>query len=188
MQVILAQQDSRNRLRKRGFLFFAAAVTSAAVAFRKIGTIHRISALVDLVAVTEGVPVGVGVVRIGAQVCLIGIAQAVAIHVITTPSVTTALDRKVLHPVRIDLTRLVADQVEHEHIKGVGGHGPAPDAERFLQFQEHRFVVLKLVVVVDGDWELLDQGVAVFPDQPVSRLEERIDAVEHPNRAGVIGQ
>ena len=193
MQIILAQQGGQNRLRKRGFLFFAAVATTAAVAFRKIGTIHWISPLVDLVAVTEGVPVGVGAVRIGAQVCLIGIAQAIAVHVIITPAaavstVSTALDRKVLHPVWIDLTRLVADQVEHEHIKCVGRHGPAPDAEWLLQLQEHRFVVLQLVVVVNGDRELLDQRIPIFPDQPVSRLEERIDPVQRTYRACVICQ
>ena len=184
MQVILAQQGGQNRLRKRDFLFFAAA------AFRKIGTIHRISALVDLVAVTEGVPVGVGVVGIGAQVCLITITQAVAVHVIITSptaSITTGY-REVLHPKRIHLTRLVTNQVEYECIKGISRHGPAPNAERLLQFQEHRFIVLQFVVVVDGNRELLDQLISGFPNQAISGFKERFETVLDPNRTGVIGQ
>ena len=39
-----------------------------------------------------------------------------------------------------------------------------------------------------GDRELLDQRIAAFPHQAVSRLEEWIDAVEYPDRAGVIGK
>ena len=93
-----------------------------------------------------------------------------------------------MHPIRIHLTGLVTNQVEYECIEGIGRHGPAPNPERFLQFQEHRFVILKFVVVVDGNRELLDQRISAFPDQPVSRLEERIQTVEHPNRARVIGQ
>ena len=144
--------------------------------------------MVDLVTITESVPVGVGVVGIGAQVCLIGIAQAVAVHVIATPSVATALDRKVLHPKWIDLGRLVADQVENKFIKGIGRHRPAPNAERLLQFQKHRFVVLQFVVVMDGNRELLDQLISGFPNQAISGFKERFETVLDSNRTGVIGQ
>ena len=146
--------------------------------------------MVDLVAVTEGVIVRVRVVGIGAQVCLIGIAQAIAVHVITTPStsVATAFDRKVLHPIRIHFVGLVANQIQHECIKGIGGHGPAPNPERFLQFQEHRFIVLKFMVVVDGNRELLDQLISGFPNQAISGFKERFETVLDPNRTGIIGQ
>ena len=146
--------------------------------------------MVDLVAVTEGVIVRVRVVGIGAQACLIGIAQAVAVHVITTPSasVATTFDRKVLHPKWIDLGRLVANQIQHEFIKGIGRHRPAPNAERLLQFQEHRFVVLQFVVVVDGNRELLDQLISGFPNQAISGFKERFETVLDSNRTGVIGQ
>ena len=71
--------------------------------------------MVDLVTITVGIPVGVWVVGVGAQVCLISIAQAIAVHVIATisASVATTLNRKVLHPKRIHLTRLVTNQVEY---------------------------------------------------------------------------
>ena len=40
---------------------------------------------------------------------------------------------------------------------------------------------------MDGNRELLDQRIPVFPHQPVRRLEKRIDPVQHTNRARVIG-
>ena len=196
MQVILAEQRGQNRLRKRDFLLLATAVATAA--FWEIRPVVGIGALTDLVAVGVAIPIRVRVVGIRTQVRLVGIAQAVAVHVIitptsastaiATPSVTTPFNRKVLHPKRVDLTRLVTNQVEYECIKGIGRHGPAPNSKRLLQFQEYRFVFLKFGIVVDGNRELLDQRIAAFPNQPIGRLEEWIDAVECPDRAGVIGQ